>query len=62
MFDPLDFAREGVNLRFLDFEPFVYDTPGYIFENGLSILDVLMWNGPDAIVEAMHNNSSLISV
>jgi hypothetical protein len=46
----------------LDFEPFVYDTPGYIFENSLSILDVLMWNGPDAIVEAIRNNSSLISV
>jgi hypothetical protein len=62
LFDPSDFAREGVSLRFLDFEPFVYDTPGYIFENSLSILDVLMWNGPDAIVEAIRNNSSLISV
>jgi hypothetical protein len=62
LFDPSDFAREGVGLRFLDFESFVYDTPGYIFENSLSILDVLMWNSPDAIVEAIRNNSSLISV
>lgn len=62
LFDPSDFAREGVSLRFLNFVPFIYDTPGYIFENSLSILDVLMWNGPDAIVGAIRNNSSLISV
>jgi hypothetical protein len=62
LFDPSDFAREGVSPWFLDFKPFVYDTPGYIFESSLSILDVLMWNSPDAIVEAIRNNSSLISV
>jgi hypothetical protein len=61
LFDPSDFAREGVRLRFLDFEPFVYGTPGYVFENSLSILDVLMWNSPDEIVEAIRNNSALIS-
>jgi hypothetical protein len=61
LFDPADFAREAVGLQFLDFAPFIYDTPGYIFENSLSILDVLMWNGPDAIVEAIRSNSSLIS-
>jgi|ERR1700681_58358 WbqC-like protein len=61
LFDPSDFAAEGVRLRFLEFEPFVYDTPGYVFENSLSILDVLMWNSPDAIVAAIRNNSSLIS-
>jgi WbqC-like protein family len=62
LFDPSDFTREGVSLRFLEFLPFVYNTPGYIFENSMSILDVLMWNGPDTIVEAIHNNSSLITV
>jgi hypothetical protein len=61
LFDPSDFAREGVSLRFLDFEPFVYDTPGYDFEENLSILDVLMWNSPDAIVQGIKTNSSLIS-
>jgi len=62
LFDPSDFAREGVSLRLLDFEPFVYDTPGYIFEKNLSILDVLMWNRPDEVVEAIRNQSVLISV
>jgi hypothetical protein len=62
LFDPSDFARRGVSLRFLDFASFVYDTPGYKFEENLSILDVLMWNSPDAIVQAIRENSSLSSV
>jgi hypothetical protein len=61
LFDPAVFASDGVELRFLDFIPFTYDTPGYNFEPGLSILDVLMWNSPDAIVKAIGENSSLIS-
>ena len=61
LFDPAEFAREGVNLRFLDFAAFVYDPPGHKFEASLSILDVLMWNGPDAIVETIRKNSSLVS-
>jgi hypothetical protein len=62
LFDPAEFAREGVALRFLDFTPFVYETPGYSFESDLSILDVLMWNSPDAIVQAIRDHSSLIAV
>jgi WbqC-like protein len=61
LFDPANFARAGVKLQFLDFAPFIYDTPGYDFEPGLSILDVLMWNKPDAIVRAIHENSALVS-
>jgi len=61
LFDPSDFAKEGVSLRFLEFKPFVYGTPGYVFENSLSILDVLMWNRPDEIIEAIRKNSALIS-
>jgi len=62
LFDPSDFARHGVSLRFLDFASFAYATPGYKFEENLSILDVLMWNSPDAIAQAIRENSSLISV
>lgn len=62
LFDPSDFARAGVSLQLFAFEPFVYDTPGYVFEENLSILDVLMWNPPGAIVEAIRRNSALISV
>jgi hypothetical protein len=62
LFDPSDFASEGVSLAFLEFAPFVYETPGYSFEGGMSILDVLMWNGAAAIVEAIRTNSSLSAV
>jgi WbqC-like protein family len=62
LFDPAEFARHGVALRFLEFAPFVYETPGYSFESNLSILDVLMWNSPDIIVRAIHDHSALISV
>jgi hypothetical protein len=61
LFNPSDFSKQGIKLRFLDFAPFIYDTPGYNFENGLSILDVLMWNSPEATVRAIHANSSLVS-
>jgi WbqC-like protein family len=61
LFDPTEFAKGGVSLRFLDFAPFIYDTPGYNFEKDLSILDVLMWNSPSAVVAAIQKNSSLIS-
>jgi WbqC-like protein family len=62
LLNPSDFSKRGINLLFLDFAPFIYDTPGYKFEKDLSILDVLMWNSPEATVRAIHANSSLISV
>jgi hypothetical protein len=62
LFDPPGFSKQRISLQFLDFTPFVYDTPGYNFEKDLSILDVLMWNSPDAVVRAIRADSSLISV
>jgi hypothetical protein len=62
LFDPADFADAGVGLAFLDFAPFNYDTHPYDFEKDLSILDVLMWNSPDAIMRAIRQNSTLTSV
>jgi hypothetical protein len=61
LFDPSEFARKGMALRFLDFMPFTYETPGYKFENNLSILDVLMWNSPATIIQAIRDHSSLAS-
>jgi WbqC-like protein family len=60
LFNPADFAARGIELQFLDFKPFVYDTPGYAFESSLSILDVLMWNTDVVVRRAIHNNSTLI--
>jgi hypothetical protein len=42
--------RCGSSLAFLDFAPFIYDTDLHNFEKDLSILDLLMWNSPDAVV------------
>jgi WbqC-like protein family len=61
LFNPADFATRGIELQFLDFTPFVYDTPGYAFQNSLSILDVLMWNTGAVVRQAIHDNSRLIS-
>jgi hypothetical protein len=61
LFDPSEFARGGVALQFLDFSPFDYETPGYKYESNLSILDVMMWNEPEAIVRAIRDRSSVIS-
>jgi len=62
LFDPAEFARQKVTLRFLEFSSFVYETPGYSFKSDLSILDVLMWNSPGAVIQAIRDNSALISV
>jgi hypothetical protein len=61
LFDPTDFTSKGVQLQFLDFTPFAYETPGYGFEPSLSILDVLMWNSPDTVLQAIRSNSVLRS-
>jgi WbqC-like protein len=61
LFDPIEFTRRGIDLQFLDFMPFIYDTPGYSFESGLSILDVLMWNSPAAVRQGIQDNTRLIS-
>jgi len=61
LFDSEEFAGEGVALGFLEFVPFVYDTPGYTFEKDLSIIDVLMWNDPAVIIQAIRQNSQVLS-
>jgi hypothetical protein len=56
LFDPSFFERCGVDLAFLDMPPLVYDTRPYTFEPYLSILDVLMWNPPDIVREALRRD------
>ena len=61
LFDPAEFARNGIKLQFLEFTTFTYRTPGYNFEKDLSILDVLMWNSPEEIMEGIRRNCVLAS-
>ncbi|MCF8567767.1 WbqC family protein [Alicyclobacillus tolerans] len=54
LFDPKDFKVRGVKLSFLDVPDFVYNTWPYHFESRLSILDVLMWNEPGLVRDAIR--------
>jgi hypothetical protein len=54
LFDPAEFQRLGVELCFLEMEAFAYETGPFTFEPNLSILDVLMWNEPAAVRDALR--------
>ncbi|TKW62079.1 MAG: WbqC family protein [Blastochloris viridis] len=62
LFDSKIFKEKGIELLFADFARFDYETPGYTFEPHLSILDVMMWNAPDVIREALHSHTTLVKV
>lgn len=59
LFDPSDFERHGTQLCIAQFSPFIYDTSPFEFIEGLSILDVLMWNPPGAVRQALEDNIQL---
>lgn len=60
LFRQADFDAAGVALKYLDFRNFVYPTGPYRFEAGLSILDVMMWNEPVVIRDAIVSHSCII--
>jgi len=60
IFRQADFEAAGVALKFLDFRNFVYPTDSYEFEEGLSIVDVMMWNEPAVIRGAIASHSRVI--
>lgn len=60
LFDPTEFVRRGISLNFAQATDFVYSTTPYQFEPNLSILDVLMWNSPEAVSKAIRNGSTVI--
>jgi hypothetical protein len=49
IFDESEFARRGIRLRFTELVDFRYETGPYAFVELLSIIDVLMWNSPEAV-------------
>ncbi|MBO9536356.1 WbqC family protein [Herbaspirillum sp.] len=61
IFNPRSFEERGVELRFLEFSPMTYPTRGFTFEPHLSIIDVLMWNDPEAVRDALRDNSRLVA-
>lgn len=60
LFEPGDFLRHGIEPGFVEFSGFTYDTGPYVFEPGLSILDVMMWNSPERIRQVLHDNTRII--
>ena len=47
LYDSRDFTAAGIELRFIESLPYAYDQLGHPFQPGLSIIDVLMFNGRD---------------
>ncbi len=62
LFSPERYAAHGVALSFAHFSRFDYDTGPYVFEPDLSILDVLMWNSPEKVVEAIRRGVTIEQV
>jgi len=60
LFQRPDFAAADISLKLLDFTNPVYPTGPYHFVEGLSILDVMMWNGPAAVRDAIANHSRVL--
>ncbi len=55
-----DFGAHGIDLKFLKTRPFEYRQFGGPFVPSLSIIDVMMFNSPDAIRECLDSNYELI--
>lgn len=55
LFDPAAFARREISLHFAQAKEFTYVVLPYQFEPNLSILDVLMWNSPAVVTDAIRN-------
>jgi hypothetical protein len=53
LFDPKKFDDIGVSLAFLSMAEFKYDAGPFEFVPHLSIIDVLMWNSPEAVRNAI---------
>ncbi|TYO83094.1 WbqC family protein [Pseudomonas sp. CK-NBRI-02] len=59
LFDTQDFAQLDIQLEFMQFSNVQYDTSPYVFEPGLSILDVMMWNAPERIVQLLNSHAQI---
>jgi hypothetical protein len=49
LFHVAEWEARAIELRFLNSAAFRYDTSPYEFQEGLSVLDVLMWNSPSEV-------------
>jgi len=54
LFDPSAFESVGVNLTIRSFKNVIYPTPGYEFVEGLSVIDMLLWNAPEQVRSCLN--------
>lgn len=59
IFIPQEWEERGIELNFLGVQSFIYATPSYVFEENLSILDVLMWNDAATVRNFMSETLSM---
>jgi hypothetical protein len=59
LFNVDEFEKRGVALEFMKAQDFVYPTSPFQFIPNLSILDVLMWNSPNVVRNALKMGSTI---
>ena len=58
IFIPEEWEKAGITLEFTKMPKFRYDCRSYEFIEHLSILDVLMWNGPEVLKKELFTKAS----
>lgn len=61
LFAVSEFKQRGIDLYFADFSEFSYSTRHYDYQPHLSILDVLMWNSPQQVRDALSTHCTIVS-
>jgi len=54
IFDPKEWNESGILLQFTEIPDFQYETKSHKFVPNLSIIDLLMWNTPEAIFDYLQ--------
>ena len=62
LFEPAAFQARGVRLEFLQPQPWAYAAGPFEPASDLSILDVLMWNEPAVVRQALQERAAISSV
>ena len=57
LFSAEEFTANRITLTFQEFKPFIYDCKQWEFSTNLSIIDVLMWNPPEAILAYLNSGN-----
>lgn len=60
LYDRMEFAKRGIDLKFIKAKPFEYEQYGSTFVPWLSIVDVLMFNPIDVVRSCITKNYELI--